>query len=74
MSGKNRRMFCVDFCDGSLDGGEMIFWLAYWLTISSTGSTRYASASCHPIGGAPFVNGNSHDDPEPCSQRLLYDG
>lgn len=59
MRGKNFRIHCADCCEGSSDGGLMIFCETYWDTTSSTGRIRYAEASCQPMGGAPFTKGNS---------------
>ena len=82
MRGKNLRIHCADFWDSSLEGGEMTFWDTYWLTTSSTGSTRYALASCHPngrraihkreqpIAGALYM----HTQPLSLQQPLLDDG
>ena len=68
MRGRNLRIHCVDCWLGSLEGGLMIFWDTYWDTTSRTGRMRYAEASCHPMGGAPFCSGNSQLPP-PCSAR-----
>lgn len=72
--GKNLRIHCADCWEGSSEGGLMIFWETYWETTSSTGRTRYAEASCHPMGGAPFTRGNSQL-PAPCQtcNKLMID-
>jgi hypothetical protein len=67
MMGRNLRIALLCCVASSCCGGCMIFIDKYWDTISSTGMTRYATASCHPIGGAPSTRGKSHERPPPCN-------
>mmetsp|Transcript_5831 Transcript_5831/g.13372 ORF Transcript_5831/g.13372 Transcript_5831/m.13372 type:complete len:405 (-) Transcript_5831:546-1760(-) len=76
ISGRNFRMACDCCCAGSSDcvDGDMSFCVANCDTVSSTGSTRYAPASCHPMGGAPFSNGNSQLIPLPSLRAAMETG
>lgn len=65
MKGMNLRMAWLCCATGSSLFGLIAFWEAIWDATSSTGSTRYAMASCQPTGGAPSTKGNSQDRPEP---------
>lgn len=52
----------------------MIFCDAYCDRMSRTGRIRYAPASCHPTGGCPSSNGNSHDSPDPPCRSIADTG
>ena len=71
--GRNLRIHWLLCCCGSaLAGGEMTFWLMNWLTTSSTGSERYATAAGQPTGGAPSWRGTSHEKPPPWTPLTLH--